>query len=113
MRYISHALIFLLAVPALVAAQTFPSKPIRIIATATVGGGVDASARMVAQGLQETLGQPGVVGIARARGAPWAATSSPSQSLTGTLCLPFRSATRSCRTRTRIYRSIPSVISFR
>ena len=34
MRHISRALIFLLAVPALATAQTFPSKPIRIIATA-------------------------------------------------------------------------------
>ena len=47
--------------PALAAAQAFPSKPIRIIATATAGGGVDTSARIVAQNLQEALGQPGVV----------------------------------------------------
>lgn len=43
------------------AAQSFPSKPIRIIAAATAGGGVDTSSRIVAQGIQETLGQPGVV----------------------------------------------------
>lgn len=61
MRHIAHALTILLALPALATAQAFPSKPIRIIATATVGGGVDASARMVAQNLQEALGQPGVV----------------------------------------------------
>jgi len=41
--------------------QSFPAKPIRIVATATPGGGVDASARIVAQGMQETLGQPGIV----------------------------------------------------
>lgn len=61
MRYISQALIFSLAVPALAMAQPFPSKPIRIIATATAGGGVDTTARIVAQNLQEALGQPGVV----------------------------------------------------
>lgn len=61
MRYISQALIFSLAVPALAMAQPFPSKPIRIIATATAGGGVDTTSRIVAQNLQEALGQPGVV----------------------------------------------------
>ncbi len=61
MRHISHALTFLLALPALAAAQTFPSKPIRIIAAATAGGGVDATSRIVAQNLHEALGQPGVV----------------------------------------------------
>ena len=47
--------------PAMAAEQSFPTKPIRIIATATAGGGVDTSSRIVAQGMQETLGQPGVV----------------------------------------------------
>ena len=61
MRHISHALVFLLAWPTLAAAQTYPSKPIRIIATATSGGGVDTTSRIVAQNLQEALGQPGVV----------------------------------------------------
>ena len=42
-------------------AQTFPTKPIRIIAGAAPGGGVDTTSRIVAQHLQETLGQPGVV----------------------------------------------------
>ena len=51
----------LLSVSALAQAQAFPSKPIRIIATATAGGGVDTSSRIVAQNMQETLGQPGVV----------------------------------------------------
>jgi tripartite-type tricarboxylate transporter receptor subunit TctC len=46
---------------ATVEAQTFPSRPIRIIATATAGGGVDTSARVVAQNMQQALGQPGVV----------------------------------------------------
>ena len=55
------ALLIFLALPAYAAAQAFPSKPIRIIATATVGGGVDASSRIIAQSLQDLLGQPGVV----------------------------------------------------
>jgi tripartite-type tricarboxylate transporter receptor subunit TctC len=47
--------------PFAASAQGFPSKPIRVIAAATPGGGVDTSARIVAAGMQETLGQPGVV----------------------------------------------------
>src|SRR5688572_10206716 len=55
------ALLLLSVLPALATAQAFPSKPIRIIATATVGGGVDASSRIIAQSFQDLLGQPGVV----------------------------------------------------
>ena len=51
----------LLLLPAFLCAQTFPSRPIRIIATATAGGGVATSARVVAQNMQQALGQPGVV----------------------------------------------------
>lgn len=61
MRHILYVIIFLLAWPALSAAQTYPSKPIRIIATATSGGGVDTTSRIIAQNLQDALGQPGVV----------------------------------------------------
>ena len=57
----THASFALLLLPALAPAQSFPSKPIRIIATATAGGGVDTSSRIIAQNMQETLGQPGVV----------------------------------------------------
>lgn len=55
------ALTVLLGLPWAAPAQTFPVKPIRIVAAATAGGGVDTSARIVAQGMQETLGQPGIV----------------------------------------------------
>jgi tripartite-type tricarboxylate transporter receptor subunit TctC len=67
--------------PALANAQSFPTKPIRIIATATAGGGVDTSARIVAQNLQEALGQPGVVenrpGGGGAAGSDFVAKSTP------------------------------------
>jgi tripartite-type tricarboxylate transporter receptor subunit TctC len=63
------------------AAQSFPSKPIRIIATATVGGGVDTSARIVAQNFQDVLGQPGIVenrpGGGGAAGSDYVAKSTP------------------------------------
>lgn len=61
MRHASFALLPLLCMPVAASAQSFPAKPIRIIATATAGGGVDTSSRIVAQQMQETLGQPGVV----------------------------------------------------
>jgi tripartite-type tricarboxylate transporter receptor subunit TctC len=62
-------------------AQSFPSKPIRIIAAAGAGGGVDASARIVAQNFQQALGQPGVVenraGGGGAVGSDFVAKSAP------------------------------------
>jgi len=53
------ALSALAALPA--AAQTYPTKPIRIIAPFPPGGGIDASARITAQALTESLGQQVVV----------------------------------------------------
>src|SRR4030095_8709639 len=67
--------------PGLSAAQGFPSKPIRIIATATAGGGVDTTSRIVAQHMQDALGQPGVVenrpGGGGAAGSDFVAKSTP------------------------------------
>ena len=81
MRCVSHALLATLCLPVLAAAQSFPSKPIRIIATATAGGGVDTSARIVAQHMPDTLGQPGVVenrpGGGGAAGSDFVAKSTP------------------------------------
>jgi tripartite-type tricarboxylate transporter receptor subunit TctC len=74
-------LICLLAVPALAHAQGFPSKPIRIIASLAPGGGLDTTTRIIAQNLQATLGQPGIVenrpGAGGGLGSEIVAKSSP------------------------------------
>src|SRR5262245_64684087 len=44
-----------------VAAQPFPSRPVRIIVPQAAGGGVDIMARSVAQKLTETWGQQVIV----------------------------------------------------
>jgi tripartite-type tricarboxylate transporter receptor subunit TctC len=47
--------------PSLAQAQTFPSKPLRLVVPNAAGGGADLTARAVGQRMSETLGQPVVV----------------------------------------------------
>jgi tripartite-type tricarboxylate transporter receptor subunit TctC len=46
---------------ALVSAQTWPSKPIKLVAVFPPGGSVDQVARILSQPLQQALGQPVIV----------------------------------------------------
>ena len=67
--------------PGLVAAQAFPTKPLKIVVPFAAGGSADAMARILAQGMTTQLGQPvtvenrggagGIIGIdAVAKAAP-------------------------------------------
>src|ERR1700688_2014463 len=63
------------------AAQTYPSRPITMIVPLAIGGSTDVIARIMAEGMRATLGQPvvvenvtgagGTIGVGRvARAAP-------------------------------------------
>lgn len=71
----------LLALAGSVCAQTYPSKPIRIVVPFAAGGGVDFTARIVGQKLSMAFGQPVVAdnrtGAAGAIGTELAAKSAP------------------------------------
>src|SRR5256885_7134457 len=47
--------------PQAVSAQSYPARPIRIIVPFPAGGTTDIIARLVAQRMSETMGQPAVV----------------------------------------------------
>jgi tripartite-type tricarboxylate transporter receptor subunit TctC len=49
------------AAPSVASAQTYPSKPVRLISPYPPGGGTDAAARIIAQALGDQLGQQVVV----------------------------------------------------
>jgi len=55
------ALLALLFLPAVAAAQTWPAKPVRMLVPFPPGGGVDFAARIVGKHLADRLGQPVII----------------------------------------------------
>src|SRR5439155_12543818 len=51
----------LLALPRIARAQTYPSRPVRLIVPFAAGGGTDVIARLMGQWLSERLGQPVII----------------------------------------------------
>ena len=60
MRHLALALMIVL-VPSLVAAQAWPTKPVRMLVPFPPGGGVDFAARVIGRHLTDRLGQPVVI----------------------------------------------------
>jgi tripartite-type tricarboxylate transporter receptor subunit TctC len=60
-RPAATAVALLLALPATVLAQAWPSKPIRVVVPFPAGGGIDTVARIVVPKMSEALGQPMVI----------------------------------------------------
>ena len=58
---LNKLLLALLLAPALVCAQTYPTKPVRVIVAFAPGGGADIVARLISQHLSERLGQSFIV----------------------------------------------------
>jgi tripartite-type tricarboxylate transporter receptor subunit TctC len=80
MRYL-FLLLFAVALPPYAQSQTYPLKPIRIVVPFPPGGGTDVGTRVIAQKLQESLGQPVVVenkgGAAGILGTEYTAKAAP------------------------------------
>ncbi len=60
-RGLASGLVAAFAFVATAHAQTYPSKPVRMVATASPGGSIDTVARLVGQRLSVTLAQPVVI----------------------------------------------------
>ncbi len=81
MRSAVIALLAMLASPALAQDGPYPSRPIRIVQPSAAGGPSDVLVRMIAEALQERMGQPVVVenkpGAGGAIGAEMVAKAAP------------------------------------
>ncbi len=86
--YLSTAVLGATLMPLHAMAQQYPSKPIRWVVPYAAGGGSDATARIIAQAMSKSMGQPIVVenkpGAGTQIGAQAVATSAPDGYTVGT-----------------------------
>ena len=61
MRKLTAAVVLMAIAGFAAQAQTFPSRPITVVVALPAGGGVDALARVMAEHMKTTLGQPIIV----------------------------------------------------
>ena len=59
--YLAASAVALPAMPRIATAQTYPTRPVRIVVGFPPGGSVDITARLIGQWLSERLGQPFII----------------------------------------------------
>ena len=83
--HLAAGAIALPAMPVAAQAQAFPAHPITMIVPVSAGGAMDTLARIVAQGMSASLGQPVVIeNVTGASGAASASAVSPARRPTAT-----------------------------
>jgi tripartite-type tricarboxylate transporter receptor subunit TctC len=94
------------------AARQYPAKPVRIVVPYAAGGGTDALARFLAQGLERQLGQPFIIenraGQGTATGGAYVARSAPD----GYTLLAATSSTLAFNRAVRANRLLPIRLDF-
>jgi tripartite-type tricarboxylate transporter receptor subunit TctC len=82
------------AFPLTALAEDYPTRPVRIVAGFAAGGGVDITARLIGQWLNERLGQSFVVENRTGAGGNIGTEAVARSARMGTLCSWPRSRTR-------------------
>jgi len=83
---IRRALCVALFLPAVVCAQNYPAKPVRLVVAFPAGGGIDTVTRLLGPKLADALGQQMVIDNPSARAATSALTSWRKVHRTATPC---------------------------